>query len=87
LYIPNCDFYRTDREGRHKSGTVAAVMKGIPHTSVHLTSSPLLSVQATAVCIPTGNIEMLLATVYKLSQRLWRDTDITELLGPEIILS
>jgi hypothetical protein len=41
----------------------------------------LLSVEATGVCIPIGNTEMLLAAVYKSLQRLWTDTDITELLG------
>jgi hypothetical protein len=42
---------------------------------------PLLSAEATGVCIPTGKSEMLLAAVYKSPQSLWSDTDITELLG------
>jgi hypothetical protein len=39
---------------------------------------PVLSVGATEVCIPTRNTEMLLAAVYKSSQIMWSDTDITE---------
>jgi hypothetical protein len=39
-----------------------AVRKGIPHNHVDL--NPLLSVEATGVCIPVGN-EVLLAAVYK----------------------
>jgi hypothetical protein len=31
--------------------------------------------------MPIRNTEMFLATVYKSPQRLWSDTDITELLG------
>jgi hypothetical protein len=32
------------------------------------------------VCIPIENTQMFLAGVYKSSQRLWSDADITELL-------
>jgi hypothetical protein len=42
---------------------------------------PLLSVEATGVCIPIGNTEMLLAALYKPPQRLWSDKDITKLFG------
>jgi hypothetical protein len=43
--------------------------------------TPLLSIEATGVYIPIGNTEMFLSPVYKSSQRLWSDTDITKLLG------
>jgi hypothetical protein len=77
--IPNYDFYRTDREDGHKGKTVIAVKIGIPHTCVDLL--PLLSEEATGVCIPIGNSELFLAAVYKSLQRLWSDKDITDLLG------
>jgi hypothetical protein len=38
-------------------------------------------VEATGVCIPIGNSEVLLAAVYKSPGRIWSDTDITELLN------
>jgi hypothetical protein len=77
--IPNYDFYWTDHEDWHKGETAVAVKKSIPHTCVNLPS--LLSVEATGVCIPIGNTEMFLAAVHKSPQRLWSDTDITELLS------
>jgi hypothetical protein len=40
---------------------------------------PLVSVEATAVCIPIGNSEVLLAAVCKSPGRAWSDADITEL--------
>jgi hypothetical protein len=79
--IQNDDISWTDHEDRHEGRTVIAVMKGIPHTCTDLLLSFLLSVEATGMCIPIGNTEMLLAVVYKALQRLWSDTDITELLG------
>jgi hypothetical protein len=79
FYIPNYDIYWTDREDGHKGGTAVAVEKGIPHRCADL--PPLLSIEATGVGIPIGNTEMLLAAVYKTPQRLWSDTDITQLLG------
>jgi hypothetical protein len=42
---------------------------------------PLVSIEATGVCIPTGNSEILLAAVYKSSGRAWTDADIIELLS------
>jgi hypothetical protein len=42
---------------------------------------PLASVEATGVCIPLGNSEVLFAAVCKSPGRVWRDTDITELLS------
>jgi hypothetical protein len=54
-------------------------MHPVPHTYADL--PPLLSVEATGVCIPIGHTEMLLASVYKYPLRAWRDADITELLN------
>jgi hypothetical protein len=66
--IPNYDFYRTDHGDGHKGETAGAVKEGIPHTCIDL--PPLLSVEATGVCIPIGKTEMFLAAVYKSLQRL-----------------
>jgi hypothetical protein len=70
LYIPNYDIYLTDHQDGHKGGTAVAVKNSIPHTCADL---PLLSVEATWVCIPIANSEMLLAAVYKSPQGLWSD--------------
>jgi hypothetical protein len=61
FFIPKCHFYRTDHYPGRKGGTAIAVRKGIPHNHVDL--PPLVSVEATGVCIPIGNSEMLLAAV------------------------
>jgi hypothetical protein len=61
--VPNYHFYRTDRFPRGKGRTAVAVRKGIPHNHVDL--PPLVSVEATGVCIPDGNSEIVLASVYK----------------------
>jgi hypothetical protein len=55
------------------------VRRGVPHSYVDLTH--LVSIEATGVCIPIGNSEILLASVYKSPGRAWSDTDITELLS------
>jgi hypothetical protein len=60
---PNYDIYRTDREDGHKGGNTLAVKQVNPHTRVDI--PPLISVEATRVCIPTGNTEMSLVAVYK----------------------
>jgi hypothetical protein len=75
----NYHFYRIDREPERKSGTAVAVRKGIPN--MHVDLPPLVSIEATAICIPTGNQEILLAAVYKSPGRTWADADITELLS------
>jgi hypothetical protein len=49
------------REDGHKVLIVVTVKKGILHTGANL--PPLLSVEATGVCVPIGNTEMLLAAV------------------------
>jgi hypothetical protein len=61
-----------------EGGTATAVMKGIPHNHVDL--PPLVSVEATGVCILIGYSEVLVAAVYKSLGRAWSDADITELL-------
>jgi hypothetical protein len=53
--IPNCHFYRTDHYPGKKCG------KGIPHNHIEL--PPLVSVEATGVCILIVNSEVLIATV------------------------
>jgi hypothetical protein len=53
--------------------------KGIPHSHVDL--PPLISVEATGVCIPIGNKEILLAAVCKSPEHTWSDADIVELLS------
>jgi hypothetical protein len=78
LYVPNYDIYLTEHQDGHKGGTAVAVKNGIPHTCADL--PPLLS-EATGVFTPSGNTEMLFAAVYKSLQKLWINTDITELLS------
>jgi hypothetical protein len=55
------------------------VRKRIPHNYVDL--PPLVSVEATGVCIPTVNSEVLFASVYKSPGHARNDTDITELVS------
>jgi hypothetical protein len=76
FFIPNLHFYRTDS---YPGGTALAVKKGIPHNHVDL--PPLVSKQATGVCISIGNSEVLRAAIYKFPSRAWFDTDIAELLN------
>jgi hypothetical protein len=79
FFNPNYHIYRTDGHPGRKVGTAVAVRKSIPHNHVDL--QPLISVEATGVCIPVGNSEVLLAAVYKSPGKAWRDADITELLS------
>jgi hypothetical protein len=46
-----------------------------PHNHVEL--PPLVSVEATGICIPIGNSEVLLAAVYKYPGRAWNCAGIT----------
>jgi hypothetical protein len=62
-----------------KGGTAVAVRKGIPHS--HIDLPPLISVEATGVCVHIGNKEILLSAVYKSPGLTWNDTDIDELLS------
>jgi exonuclease III len=79
FFIPNFHLYRTDRFPGRKGGTAVAVRKGIPHNYVDLHS--LVSIEATGVCIPIGNCELLLAAAYKSPGRAWRDADIIEIIS------
>jgi hypothetical protein len=58
--------------------TAVVVRKGVPHSYVDI--SPLVSVEVTGVCIPIGNSDIMLASVYKSLGHAWSDADITELL-------
>jgi hypothetical protein len=49
----------------NKDGTTVTVKKGVSHTCPDL--PPLLSVEATGVCMTIGNTQMFLAAVYKSS--------------------
>jgi hypothetical protein len=87
FFIPNYHFYRTDRFPGRKGGTAVAVRKGVPHNHVDL--HPFISIEATGVCIPIGNSELMLATVYKSPGRAWSDADVIELLNfrPKSVLA
>jgi hypothetical protein len=50
-------------------------------TDNHADLPPLVSVEATGVCIPVGKSEVLLPAVYKSPGKAWRDADITELIS------
>jgi hypothetical protein len=78
LHLEILEAMKKDYQDRHKSETIVAVEKDIPHTRAEL--PPLHSIETTGVCILGANNEMLLAAAYRSTQRLWNDTDITELL-------
>jgi hypothetical protein len=77
--IPNYHFNWTERFPGRNGGTATAVRKGVPHNHGDLT--PLVSVEVTWVCIPIGDSEVLLASVYKSSGQVWNDAYTTELLS------
>jgi hypothetical protein len=77
--VRNDHIYRNDRHPGGKGGTAVAVRKGVPHSYVDL--PPLISIEATGVCISVGTQETLPAAVCKSPVREWRDTDINELLS------
>jgi hypothetical protein len=79
FFIPNYNFYRTDRFPGRKGGTAVTVRKGITHYYVAL--PPLVLIEATGVCIPIGNSELRLAAVYKSPDRAWSDADVIKLLS------
>jgi hypothetical protein len=79
LFIPNYHFHRTDRYPGRKGETAVEVGKSIPLNHVDL--PPLVSAEVTGVCIPIGNSEVQLASVYKSPGRAWIDAGITELLS------
>jgi hypothetical protein len=76
FFILNNRFYGTGRFSGRKSRCSET---NIPHNRVDL--PPLVSIEATRVCIPTGNSEMLLAAVYNSPGNAWIYADITELLS------
>jgi exonuclease III len=79
FHIQNYHFYRIDRDQSRKGGTAAAVRKDVRHMNVDL---PRLTLEeATGVCIPIGNQEILIAAFYKSPGSTWNDADITELLS------
>jgi hypothetical protein len=77
--IPNYNFYRINRHPGMKGGTAVAVRIGIPQNHVDL--PPLISIEATGVCIPTGNSEIMHVAVYKSPVRASINADFTELLS------
>jgi hypothetical protein len=79
FYIPNYHSYRIDRHPGRKGETAIAVRKDISQNDVDL--PPLVSVEATGVCIPIGNREILLVAVHKSPGLTWSDADIAELLS------
>jgi hypothetical protein len=50
-------------------------------THNHVDLPPLVSLEATVICIPVGNSEVLLAALYKSPGKPWSDADISELLS------
>jgi hypothetical protein len=58
-FIPNYHFYRSDHFLGRKGGTTVALRKGIPHNHVDLL--PLVSIEATRVCISIGSSEVVIA--------------------------
>jgi hypothetical protein len=79
FFISNYHFYRTDCHPGRAGRTAVAVRKCVHHNYVDLPQ--LVSVEATGVCIPIGNNEVLLASVYNSPARAWSDAHITELLS------
>jgi hypothetical protein len=78
--IRNYHIYLTDRHPGLKGGTAIAVRKGIPHAHVVYPPPPVV-MEATGICISTGNKEILLAAVYKPLGRSWSDADVIGLLN------
>jgi hypothetical protein len=77
--IRNYHIYRNDRHPGVKGRTAVAVKKGVPHSYVDL--HPLISIEASGVCITIVRKQILLAAVYRSPARDWTDTDIKELLS------
>jgi hypothetical protein len=78
FFTSNYHFYRTNSHPRRKGGTAVAVRRGVPHN--HVEMPPLVLLEATGVCIPIGNSEVLLSSVHKSPGSALSD-DITELLS------
>jgi hypothetical protein len=56
--VSNYHFYHTDRFRGRIGETAVAVRKGLPHK--HVDQPPLVSAEATGVCIPIGCSEVYL---------------------------
>jgi hypothetical protein len=78
-FISNYHFYRIDCHPGRKGGTAVAARSSVPQN--HIDIPTLVSVEVAGVCIPIGNSEVLLASVYISPNRAWSDADITELLS------
>jgi hypothetical protein len=78
FFIPNCHFYLTDPYRGRKAELPLQLEKASLTT---LQTCPPFSVEATGICIPTGNNEVILAAVYEFPGRAWNDADIIELLS------
>jgi hypothetical protein len=76
-FILNYHVYWTDRIPGRKGGIVIAISKDIPHNHAEL--PPLVSIEATGVCIPIGNSELPLAAIYKSPGHAWNDEDVSEI--------
>jgi hypothetical protein len=79
FFILNCHIYQTDCFLNRKGGAAITVRKGIPSNNIDLT--PLVSVEATGVCVVIDNNEVLRAAVCKSPGHAWIDADIIELLS------
>jgi hypothetical protein len=79
FFMRNYLIYRNDRHPGAKGGTEIAARKGVPRSYVVVPH--LISIEATRICIPLGNKEILLAAVYKFPIRDWSDTDMNEILS------
>jgi hypothetical protein len=77
VFIQDYHVYRTNSFPNLKGGTAVTVRKGVAHAHVDL--PPLVSAEATGICVPIGNSEVLLATVYKPPNKPWCD-DVINLL-------
>jgi hypothetical protein len=78
--ISNYHCYRTGRFTGRKGGTALVARKGIPHSHVDL--PPLVSIEATGVCIPIGSTEVIRVSTSKIT--FW---DLTQALpGLESLL-
>jgi hypothetical protein len=73
FFSPNFPYYQTDSFLGKKDSNAVAIRKGIPHN--HVDIPPLVSAEATGVCIPIGNFKLLLVTC-----DTCRDVDIIYLL-------
>jgi hypothetical protein len=62
FFIQNYQFYPTGHFPGRKGGTAVAGKKCVPHNHTNLPN--LVSIEATRVCIPTGNSQTFLAALF-----------------------